>query len=176
MGNRNKNLHRAKRAKNDEFYTQRVDIDNELQHYEKHFAGKVVYCNCDKQSSNFVKYFHDNYKRLGLKHLMYTSVDFRSQASIDRLKKADIVVTNPPFSLFREYVAQLVKYDKQFLIIGNKNAITYKEIFPLLKDEKVCLVHRCQRGLMYRMVMSLKLLKGWLYGSPILIMRNAMNL
>ena len=63
--------------------------------------------------------------------------DFRSPESIELLKEADIVVTNPPFSLFREYIAQLMEYDKKFLIIGNKNAITYKEFFPLLKDNKV---------------------------------------
>ena len=63
--------------------------------------------------------------------------DFRSAECIELLKQADIVVTNPPFSLFREYVAQLVKYDKKFVIIGNKNAITYKEIFPLIKDNKL---------------------------------------
>ena len=62
--------------------------------------------------------------------------DFRSPESIELLKEADIVVTNPPFSLFREYIAQLMEYDKKFLIIGNKNAITYKEFFPLLKDNK----------------------------------------
>ena len=60
--------------------------------------------------------------------------DFRSDECIEFLKESDIVVTNPPFSLFREYVAQLMEYDKQFLIIGNMNAITYKEIFPLIKD------------------------------------------
>lgn len=65
--------------------------------------------------------------------------DFRSEECITLLKQADIVVTNPPFSLFREYVAQLVEYDKKFLIIGNKNAITYKEIFPLIKDDKIWL-------------------------------------
>ena len=65
--------------------------------------------------------------------------DFRSKECIDLLKKADIVVTNPPFSLFREYVATLMEYDKQFLIIGNQNAITYKEIFPLLKENKIWL-------------------------------------
>lgn len=65
--------------------------------------------------------------------------DFRSEECITLLKQADIVVTNPPFSLFREYVAQLVEYDKKFLIIGNKNAITYKEIFPLIKDDKMWL-------------------------------------
>jgi len=63
--------------------------------------------------------------------------DFRSKECIELLKEADIVCTNPPFSLFREYVAQLVEYDKQFLILGNMNAITYKEIFPLFKDNKL---------------------------------------
>lgn len=65
--------------------------------------------------------------------------DFRSDECIELLKESDIVVTNPPFSLFREYVAQLIKYDKKFLIIGNQNAITYKEIFPLLKKNKMWL-------------------------------------
>ncbi len=65
--------------------------------------------------------------------------DFRSEESIDLLKQSDIVVTNPPFSLFREYIKQLVDYDKKFLIIGNMNAITYKEVFPLLKENKVWL-------------------------------------
>lgn len=63
--------------------------------------------------------------------------DFRSEESIELLKEADIVVTNPPFSLFREYMAQLMKYKKNFLIIGNMNAVTYKEIFPLIKDNKI---------------------------------------
>ena len=63
--------------------------------------------------------------------------DFRSPECVELLKQADIVVTNPPFSLFREYVAQLVEYDKKFLIIGNVNAVTYKEFFPLIKDNKV---------------------------------------
>lgn len=73
--------------------------------------------------------------------------DFRSQESIQLLKQADIVVTNPPFSLFREYVAQLVKYDKKFLIIGNINAITYKEIFQLIKENKVWLGINLGRGI-----------------------------
>lgn len=63
--------------------------------------------------------------------------DFRSAECIELLKKADIVVTNPPFSLFKEYVALLVKHEKKFLIIGNKNAITYLEIFPLIKNNKL---------------------------------------
>ena len=69
--------------------------------------------------------------------LYYEAGDFRSDMCIELLQQADIVVTNPPFSLFREYVAQLMQYEKQFLIIGNMNAITYKEFFPLLKDNKV---------------------------------------
>jgi hypothetical protein len=65
--------------------------------------------------------------------------DFRSEECVKLLKQADIVVTNPPFSLFRQYVEQLVKYKKKFLIIGNQNAITYKEIFKLIKEDKVWL-------------------------------------
>lgn len=73
--------------------------------------------------------------------------DFRSSESIELLKQADIVVTNPPFSLFREFVAQLVKYNKQFLIIGNINAITYKEIFKLIKENKAWLGINLGRGI-----------------------------
>jgi hypothetical protein len=73
--------------------------------------------------------------------------DFRSKESIKLLKQADIVVTNPPFSLFRAYVEQLVKYDKQFLIIGNINAITYKEIFKLIKENKAWLGVNLGRGI-----------------------------
>ena len=76
-------------------------------------------------------------KRTIKQALYYEAGDFRSDMSIELLQQADIVVTNPPFSLFREYVAQLMEYGKQFLIIGNMNAITYKEIFPLLKDNRI---------------------------------------
>jgi len=75
----------------------------------------------------------------GKPELLNGDGDFRSDECIELLKKADIVVTNPPFSLFREYVAQLIEYNKQFIIVGNQNAITYKEIFPLLKDNKLWL-------------------------------------
>ena len=74
--------------------------------------------------------------------------DFRSDECIKFLKEADIVVTNPPFSLFREYVAQLMAYEKKFVIIGNQNALTYKEIFPLIKDNKL----RCGYGFNRSMV------------------------
>ncbi|MCM1577240.1 MAG: adenine-specific methyltransferase EcoRI family protein [Ruminococcus sp.] len=75
----------------------------------------------------------------GQPELLKGNGDFRSEECIELLKEADIVVTNPPFSLFREYVAQLMEYDKKFIIIGNQNAITYKEIFPLLKENKIWL-------------------------------------
>ncbi len=77
-------------------------------------------------------------EEIGIKHLKGDG-DFRSKESVDLLKQADIVVTNPPFSLFRKYVAQLIKYDKKFIIIGSQNAITYKEIFSLIKDGKLWL-------------------------------------
>jgi hypothetical protein len=75
--------------------------------------------------------------------------DFRSSECIELLKQSDIVVTNPPFSLFREYVKQLFDYDKNFVIIGNMNAITYKEIFPLIKDNKMWLGNGFQSGNAY---------------------------
>lgn len=163
----NTNLHKASAAKNDEFYTQLTDIEKELKHYKHHFQDKTVFCNCDDpEHSNFWQYFSLNFDELKLKKLLATHFDkekpsyklemwrdetgvhsgiktlrqngdFRSEESIELLKEADIIVTNPPFSLFREYIAQLMEYNKKFLIIGNKNAITYKEFFPLLKDNKV---------------------------------------
>jgi len=73
--------------------------------------------------------------------------DFRSQECIDILKEADIVVTNPPFSLFSDYVAQLAKFDKKFIIIGHQNAITYKDIFPLIKDNQMWLGYGFKRNM-----------------------------
>jgi hypothetical protein len=188
----NKNLRQASKAKKDEFYTQLVDIENELKHYKDYFKGKTVLCNCDDpRVSNFYKYFAYNFEHLGLKKLIATCYknlnpdlftelknekavyieyegdkdgdrvpspeesqvlelegdgDFRSTECIELLKQADVVVTNPPFSLFREYVAQLVEYDKKFIIIGNQNAITYKEIFKLIKDNKMWLGRSIHSG------------------------------
>lgn len=153
----------ARTNKNDEFYTQLYDIEKELQNYLDHFQGKVVYCNCDNpEKSNFWKYFFDNFDTLGLKQLISSHYhpeeqvysleydgtkleqiylrgngDFRSAECVELLKKADIVVTNPPFSLFRSFVSQMIEYNKKFLIIGNQNALTYKEIFPLIKENKL---------------------------------------
>jgi len=211
----NSNLTNAKRAKNDEFYTQFDDIQKEIEAYLDYnpdtFRNKVVYCNCDDPyESNFFRYFVLNFNKLRLKQLITTSYkpspvantqlglfgddntltkskgrpkvtankfiinevhdidgdgefnlkdvakqlkvnkhnewtplkgngDFRSDESINLLKQSDIVVTNPPFSLFREYIKQLVEYDKLFLIIGSLNAITYKEVFPMIKENKIWL-------------------------------------
>lgn len=195
MAGNNSNLGAAKRAKNDEFYTQLTDIEKELRHYRGHFKDKTVLCNCDDPfESNFFKFFVLNFKRLGLKKLIATCYegsavaeyrdgkakpykavvttvhdttgdggvdmedvrnlfelgenelvelegngDFRSEECLALLDEADIVVTNPPFSLFREYVSILMEHEKKFIVIGSQNAITYKEFFPLLKDDKVWL-------------------------------------
>ena len=210
----NQSLHSAKAAKQDEFYTQYVDVQKEVEAYLEFdpdtFRSKVVYCNCDDPfESNFFKYFAANFNKLGLKKLITTSYDgspvagqgtlfpeynegngkrqkpkaiavvvdhvkdedgdgavniddvklflnrnkaarialkgddkyaggdFRSPECITLLKQSDIVATNPPFSLFRDYVAQLAEHGKKFLIIGPKNAVTYKEIFPLIRDTKL---------------------------------------
>lgn len=160
-------LNKAKVTKKDEFYTGMQDIMDEMQWFKPHFFGKVVYCNCDDpETSNFYKFFSRNFHFYNLKKLITTCYnkggkgkvlvfdgenqlpfieelegdgDFRSDECIEFLKESDIVVTNPPFSLFREYVAQLIEYQKKFLIIGHQNAITYKNIFPLIKDNKVWL-------------------------------------
>jgi len=166
---RKADLANAQKQKKDEFYTQLVDIELEVKHYKEHFKDKTVYCNCDDpEYSHFWKYFNLNFEYLGLKRLLATHYedtkqsymlemwrdsngthsdiktlrqngDFRSPECIELLKQADIIVTNPPFSLFREYIAQLMEYEKKFLIIGNVNALTYKEVFPLIQANKVWL-------------------------------------
>lgn len=205
---KNTSLNKAGIAKEDEFYTQLNDIENEMRHYLDHFRDKVIFCNCDDPyESNFFKYFAMNFNFLGLKKLIATCYsgspvqgkqlsmfevngllkekdddkrpykieitevtdenedgavdltdveyllknkrniltflegdgDFRSEECIKLLGQADIVVTNPPFSMFRQYLTQLVDCGKHFLIIGSQNAITYKDVFILLRDNKVWL-------------------------------------
>jgi len=167
----NSNLHRAKEAKNDEFYTQLSDVENELVHYREHFRGKTVFCNCDDPTwSAFWKYFHLNFGFLGLKRLISTHYDkeqstymmeylggddndvsvgtktplkgngdFRNEECLELLRQSDIVVTNPPFSLFREFVGTLMEYEKKFIVWGNNNAVIYKDFFPLIREDKVWL-------------------------------------
>lgn len=187
----NRLLQVAKKSKSDEFYTQLSDIESELRHYSSHFRGKTVYCNCDDPlTSNFYRYFAENFHSLGLKKLIaacykeptqnlfqtgenatgyyyeYAGLagepvipdaqdvvrfkgdgDFRSPESVELLRKADVVVTNPPFSLFREFIAQIVHFSKQFLVVGNINAITYKEIFHLIQENRAWLGVNLGRGI-----------------------------
>lgn len=178
-------LHKAKKSKLDEFYTQYCDIESELKYYSQSFRDKVVYCNCDDpRVSNFFLYFVNNFNRLGIKKVIascyqesdpnlfsdtesksgfyweYTGKsetlkkvqlkgdgDFRSQECLEILAQSDVVVTNPPFSLFREFISQLVQFNKQFLVIGNINAITYKEIFELIQEDKAWLGVNLGRGI-----------------------------
>ncbi len=174
---KNESLHKAREAKQDEYYTQISDIERELAHYEEHFCDKIVFCNCDDPAySNFWRYFQLKFYQLGLKKLVSTHYDphspsykmeivrkekgeqigipdyvktplkgngdFRSEECIEILKEADIVVTNPPFSLFREYLAELMEYEKKFVIISNLNTVTYKEVFPLLKNNRIWLGYK----------------------------------
>lgn len=172
---RNKNLTAAKKAKDDEFYTRREDVENELHHYDAQFKEKIILLNCDDtETSEFFFYFTKKFEYLNLKRLIavhytgngpsyildiipelidYQGVydlseikkpiigngDFRSDECIELLKRADIVVTNPPFSLIEEYIAQLIYYDKQFLIIGSETFLHYNCVFPFLKDNKMWL-------------------------------------
>lgn len=201
----NSNLTNAKKAKNDEFYTQYHDIEKEIQAYLDFnpdvFKGKTVLLPCDDPEwSNFTKFFAQNFKRFGLKKLISTSYaadsktyqseykptlfemndaqfdkkktekngkiftlthdktgdgktdvedlewhylkgdgDFKSDEIKKLRDEADIIITNPPFSLFRPFLAWIIEANKQFVIIGSMNALTYKEVFPLIKENKVWL-------------------------------------
>ncbi len=201
----NAKLTHAKRAKNDEFYTQYSDIEKEINAYLEYspdvFRGKTLLLPCDDPEwSNFTKYFSQNFERFGLKKLISTSYaanskqyksgyqptlfekddpqfdegktekngkiftltsditmdgeidikdlewrylegdgDFRSDEIKALREQADIIATNPPFSLFRGFVQWVLEAEKQFLIIGNMNAITYKEVFPFIKETKLWL-------------------------------------
>lgn len=217
---KNKSLHRAIKAKNDEFYTQYNDIQNELNAYiafdENTFRDKVLLLPCDDPEwSNFTKFFAQNFERYGIKKLISTSYaassnkneeyyqvslfeqespkydekktkthgkmfvldrdknksgridiydldfeylegdgDFRSEEVKKLRDEADIIITNPPFSLFREFIAWIMEAEKDFLIIGSMNAITYKEIFPLLKENKMWLGNGFRNGNAYFRVPS----------------------
>lgn len=200
---KNKNLTRAKKEKNDEFYTQLTDIEKELSHYDPEiFRDKVIYCPTDVATdqgkilqSQFVHYFQLKKDDLKFKKLIatclaekgeefnnkyilvrklspyadpsspyynpsltedddrywswgestseckadsnYGSGDFRSEECLQLFDEADIVITNPPFSLFREFMRVLMSHDVKFLVIGSTNGVTSKEIFPLIKEDKV---------------------------------------
>jgi hypothetical protein len=211
----NENLGAARKAKNDEFYTQFHDIEKEMGAYLDYdsevFRGKTVLLPCDDPEwSNFTKYFAQNFQRLGLKKLISTSYapnskpkelnlqptlfelespqfdeekaaangkiftltrdtddddvinvddlewsylegdgDFRSE-EITRLRnEADVIITNPPFSLFREFLGWIIETNKQFVIIGNMNALTYREVFPLIRDNRLWLGNGFHKGNAY---------------------------
>lgn len=199
----NSKLYKAKQAKNDEFYTQYYDIENEVKEYFDYdptqFRDKTVLLPCDDPEwSNFTRYFAQNFERLGLRKLISTSFapesrnykypvqlslfetnapqfdpdktnthgkifvldrdisgdgrinlddltwnylksdgDFRSTEVTALRNEADIIVTNPPFSLFREYFAWVMDSGKKFLMIGNKLCFTYKDVFPYVKDGRI---------------------------------------
>lgn len=193
----NKTLANAKKAKKDEFYTQLIDIENELKHYKEHFQGKIVFCNCDDpRVSNFFHYFSYNFEQLGLKKLITTCYksqerdlfsqnnseraiwleyngdkngnrvpdpeeiginylkgdgDFRSAECIELLKQADIVVTNPPFSLLNEYLLLLYKHKKKFIVMCNHNVVHYTEIFPLIKNNEIWLGYNSNKTVRFAM-------------------------
>jgi len=109
--------------------------------FSKYDSERAIYLEYDgsKHGSNV-----PDINEIGIAHLQNDG-DFRSNESIELLKQADIVVTNPPFSLFREYVAQLMEYNKKFIIIGNVNAISYKECFEAIKENKMWLGYNCVR-------------------------------
>lgn len=164
---KNRNLCTAKVRKQDEFYTDRRDIEKELVHYTKSFQGKTIYCCADNPAkSAFWCFFHENFQRLGLKRLIATFYgegayqmtyeggadadiragirqtlqgdgDFLSEECQVILKESDIVCTNPPFSLFRAFFDAICSQHKKFLLIGNLNAITAKNIFPFFQDDKI---------------------------------------
>ena len=117
----NLKLNRAKKVKNDEFYTQLKDVKAELDHYTDHFKGKTIYCNCDTPNSAFIEYF----KTQPIKKLLYSGInpatglgtDFRDQTAIIRLKQADIVITNPPFSLKQKFLERAYRLGKPFAFL-----------------------------------------------------------
>ena len=213
---KNNNLHNAKRAKQDEFYTQWIDIEREMNAYLEYdpdvFRGKTVLLPCDDPGwSNFTKYFAERFEYLGIKKLISTSYapkanlegafyeeedaviqaahydpaldyergkifvldgtdlnadgrvdksdfrweylagdgDFRSDEVTALRDEADIVVTNPPYSLFREFIVWLVEGNVEFTVIGNFNSITHKEIFPLIQDNRLWLGQPVPRGSMW---------------------------
>lgn len=158
----NSNLHKARKSRDDEFYTLYEDIDKELKHYPDAFRDKIVYCNCDGPHSNFYKYFKDHFVSLGIKSLFATGFNpngngtiafydgttedigelvgsgaFDTAECVKVLEYADVVVSNPPFSLYRKYIPLLMEHKKQFLVIGPINIVTYKELFPYFKDGEV---------------------------------------
>lgn len=161
----NSSLNRAKVVKDDEFYTTYGDIEAELPYYSREFAGKIVYCNTDNVESQFVQYFLRNFAQLNISKLIATYYnknesyvlvsnksgtemikdrkladgDYSSNECIEILHECDILVTNPPFSIFRSFLPTIIDSGKKFLVIGNMNVLTSRPVFPYFKNDKVWL-------------------------------------
>ena len=188
-GHNNESITRARREKNDDFYTRIEDIEEEMWEHRDFLKGKVVYCPCDKVfnegRSEFVNYFTSLFHTLGLKKVIFTQYNphgvgykaewdlekcgykweyngeyegnkfideseidfyplkgngsFDSRECRESMKECDIVITNPPFSRFRDFINQIISLGKHFIIIGPDDAITYKEVFPLILNNRVWL-------------------------------------
>lgn len=155
--NTNLNFNESKKNCNDEFYTRIEDVQAELDHYAPSLKGARVYCNADSSNSAFTRYLSHNFHQIGLERLDATSMtpggrgthitidargtrvrklegdgDFRSDECVKLAHDADILITNPPFSLFRDYATLLDDLNTDFLVIGNLNAVSYAEFYPLL--------------------------------------------
>lgn len=160
----NKKLNNARASKMDEFFTEYQTIEKELENYISFFENKVIYCNCDNyENSAFFKYFFNNFERFKLKKIICTwydinyggcceyydgkyhiskldyNGDFRNDKSVQFLEKSDIVITNPPFSLFRDFIRLMMHYNKNFIVLGNLNAVKYKDVLPHIMDNKIFL-------------------------------------
>jgi hypothetical protein len=163
----NENLHRAKRRRNDEFYTRLDDVESELTHYERYLAGTSVYLPCDDDSSAFWTYLMSHFKEFGLSRLVATHYvpggpsyrlespdgettyespltgdgDFFSAECRDIMSEADVIITNPPFSRMREFVTTIMDAEKDFIMLAPMNSITYKCVFPHIKHGRLRIGH-----------------------------------
>lgn len=154
----NEALNTARVRKDDEFYTRLEDVEAELKNYKAELKGKRIFLNCDGPQSAFLKYFRERYDEFGLADLKaigrdtengewvlsgLTSSetipdgDFRNMDSIHFLLDCDVVITNPPFSLFRSWFDTVMSAQKDFIVLCNQNAVTCKNVFPYIKENKV---------------------------------------
>jgi hypothetical protein len=171
---KNKNLLIAKISKNDEFYTTMETIENELYEYKNYFKNKTIYCNCDNPTeSNFVKFFINNFDTFELNKIIATSFNkngnglygefnkdkkliiknligngsFDSEECLKFLNEADIIITNPPFSLFRKFINLLIDNKKDFIVLGNVLKVIYDKILKQIIENKIFIGHSTRKGI-----------------------------
>ena len=156
----NKSLDNAKIKKNDEFYTQYEDIETEVAYFKDQLRNKIIFLPCDTQESNFYKYFKENFSSLGISSLRATHLERESEHSFmvefdgekeaiipllgngdflgeevqNIISSSNVIITNPPFSLWKEFIDVIINGGKKFLLIANENAITYKKTFKYIKE------------------------------------------